>query len=399
MIYNLINEKLKSFENYIYILLFIILIIAVLTIILSVGPGSNLYFSRNDFKRWQILQEKDGVSEKNVYYYLISQQAFKLTTGLNTDREKAMALATWIAANWRNASTDPIIHNSHKSKSNLAKFINPTGACGTRTKIFNDMAKAVGLKSQRYSIYNFGGVGRGHTATQVFYDNKWHFFDVTYSGYFEKSGKILSFDEIVNLGDDALNYLVAFDSFGDVYGRNLHSSQWKFVDNAKRMARIYNYKNLLKASSRGFVGKPIPVTLQFAMSPGDFLGSLDNSSRDVLEQGIKKQKSEQINLMGFSSVPFFQKITLENLELDKTYRYEFNIVRSKIKKKWNFNASSKNCKITKGNTFSYNSKNVSQWVIEINPLSKTCSINIDHNILIRNNILVIDRISFSEFEG
>ena len=122
------------------------------------------------------------------------------------------------------------------------------------------MAKVAGLKSQRYSIYNFGKVGGGHTAPQVFWDDKWHFFDVTYSGYFEKSGRILSFDEIVKLGDDALNYLVAFDSFGDVEKIELPSSKWKFVDNAQRMSETYSYKNLLKAGSRGFVGEPTPVT-------------------------------------------------------------------------------------------------------------------------------------------
>jgi transglutaminase-like putative cysteine protease len=115
-------------------------------------------------KRWAILSERDGKNEKATYRGLISKQAIQLVTGLKSDREKALAIASWIAANWRNASENTAVHNSHNSKSMLAKFINRTGACGTRTSIFVDMAKAAGLKVGRYSIYNFGRVGAGHTA-------------------------------------------------------------------------------------------------------------------------------------------------------------------------------------------------------------------------------------------
>ena len=382
-------------------LISIAFIIAVFKLALPVKAEANLDISKDDFKRWSILLEKDSENETATYQDLISKQAVKLTIGLNSDREKALAFAIWIAANWRNASENPIIHNSVDSKSMLAKFINRTGKCGTRTKIFNDMAKVAGLKSQRYSIYNFGKVGGGHTAPQVFWDDKWHFFDVTYSGYFEKSGRILSFDEIVKLGDDALNYLVAFDSFGDVEKIELPSSKWKFVDNAQRMSETYSYKNLLKAGSRGFVGEPTPVTLQFSMSPGDFLGSLDKRGRDVFKQGKEKQKSEQLHRMGFSSVPFFQKIILEKLEPGKTYRYQLDIARSTFKKKkWNFRkdaemfkANSTNCEITLGNTFGNNS---GQWVIDVKALTKSCTLNIDHNILKRGKFIVIDKIQFSE---
>ena len=58
-----------------------------------------------------------------------------------------------------------------------------------------------------------------------------------------------------------------------------------------------------------------------------------------------------------------------------------------------FKANSTNCEITLGNTFGNNS---GQWVIDVKALTKSCTLNIDHNILKRGKFIVIDKIQFSE---
>ncbi len=345
-----------------------------------------------DLEKWKRLNKRDGKEERKIYKRLVAQQSAELVRGLTTDREKAIALAKWIAGNWRNPSKDPVVHASHNSSSYLAKFLNRTGACGTRTGIYISLAKAVGLKVKPYSIYNFGKVGSGHTAAQVFWDGKWHYMDVTYSGYFEKDGDILSFDEVVSLGASATDYLVPFESFGDVYGRNHPISKWRLVDNSERMKRVYAPEMLASANSRGFVGDAAPVTLKFAMKPGDSLGTVDGNGKDVFKQERKHNKSEQLERMGFTSVPFFQEIHLQKLQPGQTYRYQIDFFGSKLKKGDLFEANSKNCTLKAGQKFD----GVGSWVIEVQVNSDHCTLDITHNILDPNRFLEVDMLQFGE---
>ncbi len=142
--------------------------------------------------------------------------------------ERAIALARWVAANGT---------NDHRRK-------NPDGApffslCGLRATVFEQLARRAGLEVRRVALDDFAG--SGHSAAEVRYDGAWHFFDVTYAGYFRVNGTILSFDEIQADPQRALRGLVVFEGTLDLW------SDGKPVDNVDRMRRNYTPENLRAA--------------------------------------------------------------------------------------------------------------------------------------------------------
>ncbi len=141
------------------------------------------------------------------------------------DEERAIALATWIARSGT---------NDHRRK--VQDGVPFLGLCGYRSTVFQGLGARAGLDVRRVALDDFAG--SGHTAVEVRYDGSWHFFDVTYAGYFRVDGRILSLDEIQARPENALPGLV-------VLGGSL--DRWPDgtpVDNAERMRRNYTPENL-----------------------------------------------------------------------------------------------------------------------------------------------------------
>lgn len=353
------------------------------------------------FSRVTRLLEQDQEQQKatpktrddRLYLFILGQKVDQLVDGLQTDREKAVAIAQWIGTKWRNASVLDRALQSHSSGSKLDQTLYRTGACANRSTIFVHMAELAGLRAKLFSIYNFGRVGDGHTAVQVYYDDGWRFFDPSYAGFFEKEGRILSFQEILSEKDQALSYLVPIGRSGDVwYKSRWNPLTWRPVDNTRRMSKVYAPKNLARAHANGFVGDPTPITLKFSMTPGDQLGSIDQGNRDVYRDVRKFQKSEQLERMGFTSVPFFQQIDLTNLKPETTYSYELSTYRSNLKEAHEFAAEATGCKIVSGGKFSGSGT----WKIRLNSHAESCKLTIKHNIFDRARYVLVDQISFKE---
>lgn len=76
------------------------------------------------------------------------------------------------------------------------------GACGTFTNVFNALMAANGFKARIINLYNYPTNELGHTVSEVYYDNKWHLYDTTFSAYFTDdpsnviNPNVLSFEEI-----------------------------------------------------------------------------------------------------------------------------------------------------------------------------------------------------------
>lgn len=151
----------------------------------------------------------------------------ELTPGMSTE-EKSIALSEWIVRNSTN-------YHPIKNVDGLPFF----GRCGYRASVFEAMAHRAGLRVARVAIENFGETA--HTAVEVLYDDGWHFFDVTYAGYFQMDGKVLSFAEIQAHPREAISNMVVIEGSLDRWpdGRE--------VDNHDRMALNYTEANIANA--------------------------------------------------------------------------------------------------------------------------------------------------------
>lgn len=153
------------------------------------------------------------------YWRAVAQE---LRPGMS-DADKAIVIARWVAANNTNQPTER--HGPH--------------LCGHRSTIFELLAKRADLQVSRLAIGNFAG--SGHTAVEVWYDGAWHFLDVTYAGYFERDGRILSFQEIQASPEQAIAGMVVFDGTRDLW------PDGRPVDNRERMALNYTAENIRSA--------------------------------------------------------------------------------------------------------------------------------------------------------
>ncbi|MDA0824410.1 MAG: hypothetical protein O3C28_18600 [Proteobacteria bacterium] len=388
----------------------IIALIIAYALLLAASPAADPLERAGLVLQGEITKE-DVSSDDRLMLWLLGQKADDLTRDLSTDREKAIAIAEWIGTHWQNVSPLEAVRRSHSGDSRLENLIYRTGACGARSNIFVHMARLANLNAKRFSIYNFGAVGSGHTAAQVEWDGKWHFFDVTYAGYFERSGDILSFDELRELGDMAKDHLVVFDNRGDHYpcGKSirlnidpgcrdrLNPLTWSRIDNRERMTRVYSGENLAQSDAAGFVGDPTPVTLAFSMSPGEALGQIDGSYDDVRRAARKMRKSEQIERMGFTSVPFYQSIELVDLKPDVAYAYTIEISR-KAGKGFIFTADARGCRIISGARYEPD-ESAGAWKIEIASETASCNISVSHDARRPGSFIAVDRIAFTEISS
>ena len=85
-----------------------------------------------------------------------------------TTEEKVIAIAEWVSSH--------IANNEPYEKNVYTWFGGRNGLCGVRAFIFVEMLKYINVYSAAYNICEFPTCSNGHSAAQVYYDNKWHFF-------------------------------------------------------------------------------------------------------------------------------------------------------------------------------------------------------------------------------
>jgi hypothetical protein len=173
----------------------------------------------------------------NLYWEAVAR---RIAPGTG-DEEKAIAIAHWVSANSTNQLVGP--------DPPLVPFY---GRCGHRATVFLQLARRAGLEARRVQFERFGD--GGHAAAEVRYGGGWHYFDVTYAGYFRKDGEILSFDEIRAAADDAIEHAVVFEFTHD------HWSDGRPVDNRQRMRQNYTPERIRGAVVQPSVGRPTDRT-------------------------------------------------------------------------------------------------------------------------------------------
>jgi hypothetical protein len=163
-----------------------------------------------------------------------------LRSGL-ADEEKAIAIASWVAANATN-----------QTAAGDAPVPPIRGQCGRRAGVFVELARRAGLRAARLDFSRFGALA--HSAAQVSYDGGWHYFDVTYAGYFRRDGRILSFAEVQADPAAALAGMVVLPGGG--------LDRWSDgtpVDNGQRMRQAYTLETIATAQLRAPRAEPFGV--------------------------------------------------------------------------------------------------------------------------------------------
>jgi hypothetical protein len=155
----------------------------------------------------------------------------RLLPGMS-DEAKAVAIAAWVAA-----------HSSNEPAGPDAPVPPIRGLCGQRAGAFVELARRAGLRAARLDFARFGS--SAHSAAQAWYDGGWHYFDVTYAGYFRVGGRILAFEEIQADPAAALAGMVVLPGGG--------LDRWSdgtVVDNAQRMRQAYTPEAIATAEPR-----------------------------------------------------------------------------------------------------------------------------------------------------
>jgi hypothetical protein len=249
------------------------------------------------------------------------------------ESEIAEALARWVVNNSTNASLwvsedaqSLVPESAFRKDGELLPF---EGLCSDRSYLFKYLGERAGLTVSIFNMYNFGGVGGGHTCVQVYYNGDWHFYDVTYAGMFVSNGEVLSFTEMRADPQSALLGMVVFEPAGDI--RDYYSNGSP-VDNGERMEDVYTVDALTSAISTSFLGSgnvvPLEVHFDLSLVPIN-LGDADGASYNILSDGIDQGISECMDVMlGRVWDNFEPRIELKNAVSDQEYALRFYAAHS-----------------------------------------------------------------------
>ena len=362
------------------------------------------FFKKNQklYSNYLYQTDQDNKIENEIFENLTFEISKILTKKLVNDKEKTIAVVKFMHNNFANHSEDEFINNQViKGSSNLAKLLSRVGQCGTYERITRKILEHAGINSRRYSLYNFPKLGEGHTAIEVFFNNKYHYFDPTYGGYFEKD-TIMSINEMINIvkeNNNLSDYLIYFDKNKRVYNR-AKKEKWVKVDTYKHMTSFYsneNIKNLKSHSS--FNGEP--MVLHYEIQNKLDVGAIDQNNNDLKNK--QKNISQNIHFIGYSSgLNYFHNINFTQLTASTNYVYKIYFANNKdylnkfyFDLNFFFEAESldKNCSIIKNKR----STNKSVWEIHIKTLNQTtCNLLLKNNIKSSGSFLKIDKLLLIE---
>lgn len=185
----------------------------------------------------------------NLSNALIAEKVEQLTKDKKSEQEKCIVIAEWIASNISN------LYNSCKNPHVI--YGKRQGLCGSRSYLFVHMLSIIGIHAKTFHIFNHPTPNSGHVCAQAFYNNDWHFFDVTYAGYFKKNGHVISWNEICEESQQQnhMQYMVVFEKTCDLnqvpIPKQPIDSNVTFTNNHQRMREFY--KDIHKSrESSGF---------------------------------------------------------------------------------------------------------------------------------------------------
>jgi hypothetical protein len=331
------------------------------------------------------LSNKIDDTRDDIMSSLLAEKTEEIIKDCTTDQQKCIKIAEWISSNISNGTQE-------SGKDYLAWFSQRNGLCTARVKLFIEMTSIVNIESKMFNIYNFGHVGGGHSCVQAYYDNGWHYFDVTYAGYFVDNNKVMSWDEIVNSAKAINKHMVIFENTLDKYSTEEKAS------NYDRMKIVYTPESILNAKTYGFIGNDsikILYSIIDCNGLGEIiLGSIDGDTGDVNADGVQKNISEQLgSSIGNAVDGFHVSWNFINCEPGKKYTLTYYLYKAS-KYDLEFWAKSEGANIVSGNTYSsinVKDKSLDKWAIEFIPDKETCSVAIGYDFK-EPGLLYVDKI-------
>lgn len=344
--------------------------------------------------------------ESEVLGAMLAQKVEELVSPSDSPQEKCLKIARWIAENISNANSSPGDY--------LKVFATRSGSCGSRSMLFVEMLKYLNMTARLFNMYNFGRIGGGHSCVQVFYDDQWHFFDVSYAGVFMHEGKVLSWDEIKADPETALKGMVVFPHTRDrsfpsdsVDRRRAIERPGDFtpVQNTRRMTAVYTRKSIDDAVTYGFKDSPDVKMLHARVDLGTghlpiTLGDLNQQYRDVSAAGASQMISEQLGTLGTIIDTFQVRWCFENVQQDREYSIRY-ICFKPTRQVPTFWAKGEGCTITRGQSFSpvFDFRATQVWEIAFRPWeSGRCSVEVGYDFRELRRGILVDQIIIDQHE-
>ncbi len=313
-----------------------------------------------------------------------------LTKGLNTEQEKCLAIARWVAGNIANRPGE--LTAVPYMDSVYTWYAERAGLCGARSVIMVEMLKIANIPSKIFNMYNFPESPGGHTCVQAWYSGAWHFYDVTYAGVFMDGGNVMAFDEIVANPAYALSNMVVFEDTTDRsgYGANGHFGEsmepavGAFVDNAERMKATYTPESLTGFDSYHFVDGVDSTVIHTNISASGMpyvFGAPDNSWGDVQDQLIAAN-SEISQYIAFALAGEYlikSDMTFTDLTPGASYYLKYHICEVQ-KPGVLFTAVPSGAQIVSGQELVIG-ENTTEWTIEFIPEGAQCGVFVDYGAI------------------
>lgn len=194
-----------------------------------------------------------GINTVNLA--LFADKAEEVTRGVADNKERTLAITSWVAQNFTNLYIDyeraDAVENSM-----YGRFANRRGLCADRSRVAIEMLRITGVPARMYVMRDVFE----HNCLEAYYDDQWHFFDVSYAGYFEVDGVIWSWDQVKENPEAAAQNIVAFPDFvDDFYTSTAEAQQASIADpethipgtKLVHMQEVYTVENLEACTDYG----------------------------------------------------------------------------------------------------------------------------------------------------
>lgn len=150
-----------------------------------------------------------------------------------------------------------------------------SGKCNTWADTFSFLLSLSNIKTQRIDMFTNNS---GHSAFEVFYNEKWHFLDPYLGVAFEKDGDILSLDQV--------KYLVQNNE-------NITNIMLNLKPNIET-----SFYNNIETLSFGTPENEIWLNIYLPDNLNLILGKIDGKWNDVQREGIKNKMTSHMGYLG-----------------------------------------------------------------------------------------------------
>ena len=357
-----------------------------------VNKMEEYYVQESDFNNIQstlnnMSAQMERLEQKvnTIHNFWASNLVSAICTEEMSKEEKVLAICKWISENISNREND---YDSIMSPYNdtYGWLAGRKELCGGRSQIALKLLEYINIDAYQINLYDFPSVSAGgHSCREAYWDEKWHFIDVTMAGYFQKDGIILSLEEIIENPEAALEGMVVWTKTLDKY------SSGEDAENERRMEAHYSVESLKNFKSYGRKDKETEVFVYPEMDLEQFhqleIGKKDENSEDVRVDGMGLGISSYL-AYGLSApsqdVNIQTEWTFKNCNPGSLYTIEYQIFSSGDNGPAKFYVESENAGILDGKEFeipaSYNGEKINDFdgiiTIKFVPNQSECKVRI-----------------------